>query len=495
MEEATFPLGVGLCTRFGIAIRENIMANNAVFMSIRALSELVRSGQVSPVELAATCLDRLDTLGPRYNAVVTVTHERAMAQARQAERDITAGNYKGPLHGIPYGAKDLLATSGGIPTTWGAAPFRSQTFDYDATVIRQLEAAGAVLAAKLAMVELAGGMGYRQPNASFTGPGICPWDLNTWSGGSSSGSGAAVSAGLVAFAIGSETWGSILSPASNCGIAGLRPTYGRVSRYGAMALSWTLDKLGPLCLTADDCGLVLEAIAGADPHDPTTSHRPYTYNADPAGRRFRLGVLKDVTEGVNEAVGANFALALEVLKQVATIEEVTFPALPYEEITRTILFAEASSAFEDFVESGKTAELTAPEDHYGPYARTAVLAQDYIRALRLRGIMAKHADAILADFDALVAPTRATTATPLDKEFRSAIWGRAKDTMGAVGNGAGLPAISVPNGFSPQGLPTGMQFMGRAYDENTILAVARAYQTLTDWHRRHPPDLAPENQT
>ena len=467
------------------------MSRDVVFLPVRELSELVRTKQVSPVELTSTFLERLETLGRQHNAVVTVTRERAMQQARQAEREIAAGAYRGALHGIPYGAKDLLATAGGIPTTWGAAPLRQQTFDYDATVIRRLEAAGAVLAAKLAMIELAGGMGYRQPNASFTGPCLNPWDRSTWTGGSSSGSGAAVAAGLVPFAIGSETWGSILSPANNCGVAGLRPTYGRVSRYGAMALCWTLDKLGPLGLTADDCGLVLEAIAGADPQDPTTTARPYLYATGAPVKKFRLGVLKGVTDDVDAAVRTNFNSALEVLKQVADLEEVTFPDLPYEEITRTILFAEASSAFEEFIDSGKIAELTAPEDHYNPYVRTAILARDYLRALRLRGTMAKQIDAILGRFDAIVGPSRATPATPIDQEFRSAIGGSAKDILGAVGNGAGLPAISVPNGFTDTGLPTGMQFLGRAYEENTVLAVARAYQALTDWHKRHPPGLVP----
>ena len=466
------------------------MTSPVVFMPIRDLSTLVYTRQVSPVELAEMFLARLETLGPQYNAVVTVTRERALQQARQAEHEIATGHYKGPLHGLPYGAKDLLATSGGIPTTWGAAPLRYQRFDYDATVVRKLAEAGAVLVAKLAMVELAGGMGYRQPHAAFTGPGINPWDRTIWSGGSSSGSAAAVSAGLVPFAIGSETWGSILGPASHCGIAGLRPTYGRVSRYGAMALSWSLDKLGPLGLTADDCGLVLEAIAGSDPLDPTTSNQPYTYAADATKKRWRLGVLKDVTADVDEAVCSNFAQTLQVLAQVASIEEVELPALPYEEITRTILFAEASSAFEEFIESGKAAELTAPEDHYGPYVRTAVLAKDYIRALRLRGIIARQMDVILADFDALVGPARATPPTPLDQEFRSAAGGMAKDLMGAIGNSLGLPAVAVPNGFAEHGLPTGVQFMGRAYDENAILAVARAYQSLTAWHLCHPPDLA-----
>src|SRR5215470_3343219 len=406
-----------------IARRASLVTSPVVFMPIRELKTLVQTRQVSPVELAETFLARLETLGPQYNAVVTVTRERALQQAQQAERDIAAGHYKGPMHGIPYGAKDLLATSGGIPTTWGAAPLRHQKFDYDATVVRKLAEAGAILCAKLAMVELAGGMGYRQPHASFTGPGINPWDRTTWSGGSSSGSGAAVSAGLVPFAIGSETWGSILSPASYCGIAGLRPTYGRVSRYGAMALSWSLDKLGPLGLTADDCGLVLEAIAGPDPLDPTTANRPYTYAADSVEKRWRLGVLTDVTADVDEAVRSNFAHTLQVLAQVASIEEVALPDLPYEEITRTILFAEVSSAFEEFIESGQAAELTAPEDHYGPYVRTAVLAKDYIRALRLRGIIARQMDAVLAGFDALVGPARATPPTPLDQEFRNTAGG------------------------------------------------------------------------
>ena len=460
-----------------------------VFMPIRGLGELVRTRQVSPVEIAETFLERLESIGHRYNAVVTVTRERAMEQARRAESEIAAGEYRGPLHGIPYGAKDLLATSGGIPTTWGAAPFREQVFDYDAAVVRSLEDAGAPLAAKLAMVEIAGGMGYRQPNASFTGPGMTPWGKDAWSGGSSSGSGAAVAAGLVPFAIGSETWGSILSPANNCGLAGLRPTYGRVSRQGAMVLSWTLDKLGPLCLSADDCGIVLEAIAGADSDDPSTTDMPYRYDIHASvGQRFKLAVLKDVTEGAQTEVAANFEQALRVLEDVADIEEIEFPDMPYEVVTRTILNAESASVFEDFIESGAVAGLTAPECHH-PHARLMIPAQDYIRALRIRGKVARIADEVMSSYDAIVGPTRAVTATPIDQDFRGVVAGTARDTMGAVGNSAGLPAISVPSGFSDEGLPTGIQFMGRAYDENRILAVARAYQSMTDWHTRHPEGL------
>ena len=471
------------------------VASEHVFLPIRQLGQLIRDKHVSPVELAETFLDRLESLGPEYNAVVTVTRDRAMRQARNAEREILSDQYRGPLHGIPFGAKDLLATSEGIPTTWGAIPYRNQTFDYDATVLQKLEESGAVLTAKLAMVELAGGMGYRQPNASITGPGINPWNKDAWSGGSSSGSGSSVAAGLVPFAIGSETFGSILSPAGNCGVAGLRPTYGRVSRYGAMALSWTLDKLGPLCLTADDCGLVLNTIAGYDPNDPSTTKRPYQYEAsDLPGQRFRLGVIKGVADGADEEVQANFRESLRVLGQVASIDEVEMlEGFPSGEVTRTILNAEAASAFEDFLETGRASELTAPEDRYGGYARMSLLATDYIRALRLRGLMAREADRVMSRYDVLVAPSRATVASALDEEFRSVAGGGAPDVMGAVGNGAGLPAISVPNGFGARGLPTGIQFMGRVYEENKVLAVARAYQSLTDWHQRHPPEALPKN--
>ena len=466
------------------------MANELVFTPIRQLASLIRRREASPIDIAESFLARLDELGPTFNSVVTVTHDRAIATARQAESEVASGEIRGLLHGVPWGAKDLLATSGGIPTTWGAEPFRDQQFDIDATVVRRLESAGAPLAAKLAMIELAGGMGYHQPNASLTGPPRNPWNSERWTGGSSSGSGAAVAAGLVPFAIGSETFGSILSPSNNCGLSGLRPTYGRVSRYGAMALCWTLDKLGPLCLTADDCGIVLEAIAGPDPNDSTTYPHGYAY--DPAwgpDRKFRIGVLRDVTEGAQDAVKSNFEAALAALGDVADIEEVTLPDLPYVEVTRTILAVEAASAFEDFLGDGGPQKLTAPEDHYAPYARTAVLATDYVRALRLRGVIAKEVDAAMSGFDAWASPTSLTTATPVDQQFRRDRTGPG-DIMGAVGNGCGLPSLSVPSGFDADGLPTGIQFMARAYDENRSIAIGRAYQERTDWHTRHPSGLA-----
>src|SRR4029453_13182127 len=466
--------------------RARAVTLDPVFMPLREVGGDVRARRVSPVGLAETFLAHLEKIGPRYNAVVTVTRARALAEARRAEEEIVAGRYRGPLHGIPYGAKDLLATGGGVPTTWGAGPFRGQRLAEDATVIRRLSAAGGGLCAKLALIELPGGMGYRQPNASFTGPVTTPWSPEAWSGGSSSGSGSAVGAGLVPFAIGSETWGSILSPAAYCGITGLRPTYGRVSRHGAMALCWTLDKLGPLALTADDCGLVLDAIAGPDPRDPTAANRPSRYEADEVvGRRFRFGVVRDVAEPAEPPVREAFEQSLVVLRKIGTVEEVTLADLPYEAITRTILLSEAASAFEDMIESGAIAPLTAPEDRYQPYARDAILAKDYVKALRLRGLVVREADRVLSRLDALVAPGRPATPPPPDVGF-GALPRPPRDPMGAIGNLAGLPAVGVPNGFTSDGLPISLQFMGRAWEENTVLAAARAWQSITDWHLRRP---------
>jgi aspartyl-tRNA(Asn)/glutamyl-tRNA(Gln) amidotransferase subunit A len=457
------------------------------FRTIRELGTDIRAGRLSPVALAEACMTGLDTLGRKLNAVVTITRERALEQARRAERELAAGRDRGPLHGIPYGAKDLLATSGGIPTSWGAAPFHDRCFDYDATVIRRLEEAGAVLVAKLAMVEFAGGMGYRQPNASFTGPGISPWAGDAWSGGSSSGSGSAVGAGLVPFAIGSETWGSILGPATYCSVTGLRPTYGRVSRHGAMALCWTLDKLGPLALTADDCGLVLDAIAGPDREDPTAATRAYRYHASPpADRPFRFAVVRGTVDTAEPAVRDGVRRALDDLRALGTVEEIALADRPYESMARIILWTEAAAAAEQIVERGLIGELTAPEDRVTPYARDAILAKDYLRALRLRGVVAREIDGVLRHFDAIVGPARGTVGPRLGKEFRSALRGGAPDVLGAIGNAAGLPAVGVPCGFTDEGLPIGLQFMGRAWEENSVLAAARAWQARTDWHRRRP---------
>ena len=457
--------------------------NDLVYKTIRELAGLLKARQVSPVELTELALDRLERHGPALNAVVTVTRERALRQARRAEQEIVQGDHRGLLHGVPCGAKDLLATSDGIPTSWGAAPFAAQTFDRDAEVVRKLEEAGAVLCAKLAMIELAGGMGYRQPNASFTGPPKNPWNVGHWTGGSSSGSGAAVAAGLVPFAIGSETWGSIIGPAGFCGIAGLRPTYGRVSRRGAMALCWTLDKLGPLALTADDAGIVLDAIAGPDPEDSTSCPEQWTYSPEAGAARPRLGVVRATLDYVSDEVKASFERSLVELGAFADLEETVLPDLPYIAAGQTILGAEAASAFEELLREGRAAELTAPEDAYMWQARFAIPAVDYLRALRLRGVMARAVDEAMAPYDALIAPSRQIVASEIDREMPSS---QATDVMGAAGNLLGLPAVTVPNGLA-SGLPTGLLFMGRAHDENRILAAANLYQARTEWGALHPP--------
>jgi aspartyl-tRNA(Asn)/glutamyl-tRNA(Gln) amidotransferase subunit A len=460
-----------------------------LYAPVRQLAAAVRRRELSPVALTEAYIDRLAKLGPKLGAVVTITRDLALKEARAAEREIKAGRYRGPLHGIPYGVKDLAATNG-IPTTWGAAPYRKQVFDYDATVVQKLRAAGAVLVAKLAMVELAGGFGYNNADASFTGPGRTPWNLKFWSGGSSTGPGAAVAAGLVAFAIGSETSGSIITPAAFCGVSGLRPTYGRVSRHGAMALSWTLDKLGPMCRTADDCGLVLAAIAGADPLDPTAADRPFTYPEPKSGdKKFKVGIIKGCTGGAQPEVKKNFTEALKVLARFAAVtEDVALPDMPFGPVVSTIINAEGASAFHDLINSGRCRELSAASDRWGGYAASMTLAVDYLQAMRVRASMKRALDEVYARYDALVAPSRNTVAYPIDKDFNQAYprFGFGPPIIQA-GNIAGQPALSVPNGLGANDLPTGIQFTGRVWSEARLLALAHAYQQATDWHKKRPP--------
>jgi aspartyl-tRNA(Asn)/glutamyl-tRNA(Gln) amidotransferase subunit A len=459
------------------------------FLSVVELGRLLRQKQTSATELATYFLDRLERIGPRYNAVVTVTRDRALAEAAQADREIRQGKWRGPLHGIPYGVKDLLATKG-YPTTWGAEPYRKQQFDADATVVERLGAAGGVLVAKLAMVELAGGMGYNQPNASFTGPGKTPWNPGYWSGGSSSGPGAAVAAGLVPCAIGSETSGSILTPCAYCGVTGLRPTYGLVSRHGAMALAWTMDKLGPMGRTAEDCGIVLEVIAGRDVKDPSSvSSPPVPLSRRRGGTKFRLGIPKGADKDIQSEVAANFRAALKVLEdQVELVEDVELPDLPYGAVAGMIIAAEGASAFDDLLKDGRLSQLTAPEDRTGGYPALAVSAPDYLRALRVRRPMQRALDDFLKKFDALAVPTRTTVASPLDKAFRDG-WPGVTGGANVIGptNVVGVPGVSVPNGFGVQNLPTGLSFTARAFDEAKLVTLARLYQDRTDWHRRRPP--------
>ncbi len=466
------------------------IADDILYLSVRELAALVRAQKVSPVALAEAYVQRLEKLGPKLNAVVLITRDLALQQARAAEKEIQAGKYRGPLHGIPFGVKDLLATAG-LPTSWGAEPFKKQEFDFDATVIRKLRDAGAVLVAKLAMVELAGGLGYNTADASFTGPGRNPWNVEYWSGGSSSGPGSAVAAALVPFAIGSETSGSIVTPAAFCGVSGLRPTYGRVSRHGAMALSWTLDKLGPLCRSADCCGLVLAALAGADPLDPSSVDKPYSASepTPPEGKPFKIGVIKGSFERAQPEVKKNFEESVRVLRQFARVDDaVEFPDLPYGPVVNTVVEAEGASAFRDLIESGRCKELRAPQDKYGGYAASLVLAVDYLQALRVRGPMKKALDDLYAKYDALVAPARPTVAFPIGTDFDKAYPGiGGGPAIIPAGNVVGQPALTIPNGFGLKDLPTALQFTGRVWSEGKLIALGQAYQRVTGWHKKRPP--------
>ncbi len=466
------------------------VSEDILYASIREQAELIRDKKLSPVALTEAYLDRLEKLGPKLGAVVTITQDLARKEAAKAEKEIKEGKYKGPLHGIPYGVKDLLATDG-IPTTWGAEPYKDQVFDYDATVVKKLREAGAVLVAKLAMVEIAGGFGYNNADASFTGPGRTPWNLDYWSGGSSSGPGAATAAALVSFAIGSETSGSIITPSAYCGVSGLRPTYGRVSRHGAMALCWTLDKLGPMCRCADDCGLVLAAIAGADPLDPTAANKPFTY-PEPMKEnapKFKIGVLKGSTTNVQAGVRKSFEESLKVLAKFADIEEeVAIPNMPYGPVVGTIVNAEGASALRDLIESGYCQKLKSVSDQWGGYSASMVLAVDYLQAMRQRGPMKKALEELYSKYDALVAPSRGTVASPIDKDFDKAYPGvGGGPPVIPAGNLVGQPAISVPNGLGENNLPTGIQFTGRVWSEARLLSIAHAYQQATDHHRKRPP--------
>jgi aspartyl-tRNA(Asn)/glutamyl-tRNA(Gln) amidotransferase subunit A len=453
------------------------------FATLPVLKTKLRSGEITAVELARYFLDRLEKYGPKYNCVATLTRDLALKQAADADAELKAGKDRGPLHGIPYGAKDLLATKG-IPTTWGCAPYRERIIDQDATVVRKLREAGAVLVAKLSMVELAGGMGYKQANASWTGPGRNPWRTSLWSGGSSSGSGSAVAAGLVPFAIGTETWGSITTPSSYCGLTGLRPTYGRVSRAGAMALSWTLDKIGTMAHSAHDGALVLAVIAGPDPDDPSATDRPYAYPpADEPGRPFKLAVLAKGVDRAQPEVKENFERALEVWKKLGTVDEIELPDLPFGLVASTVLAAEMASAFEEMVESGEVFQLTAPEDRVGGFAEQAVLATDYLRAQRIRGRLCRELDAWMAPYDAVLTVPTSSTATTAEGPFGGKF---GHKSMGGAGNVCGTPALVLPTGLTGDGLPTAMQLDGRAYSENRLVALALAFQNATAWHTTHP---------
>jgi len=463
------------------------------FSSIGELNARLVSKELSAVELARAFALRLEKLGGRYNALALPLREQAIRRAGEVDKEIRRGRLRGPLQGIPYGAKDLLSLAG-QPTAWGARPYAGQVFDYDATVIRRLDRAGAVIVGKLAMVELAGGGGYRYASASVNGPGLNPWDRSRWSGGSSSGSAAAVAAGLVCFALGSETSGSIVTPAAFCGVTALRPTYGLVSRYGAMALSWTLDKIGTMARSAKDCALVLEAISGGDSNDPGSARKSFHYAPQFARKIQDLGIgyaPVDFGEWAEPAARPAFTAALEVFRQMdAQLAETRLPDFPYNPVIGTIISAEGSAVFEPLVRSGGSGQLADRKQIAGLKAGLEIPARDYLKAMRIRSLIQQELRRLFSEIDLLVSPARFGPAPKISEPLdRTPERPRPKDPgMSALiqaANLAGLPALCLPCGFAG-GLPVGLQLVGRPFSENMLVAVGKEFQARTDWHRRRP---------
>ncbi|MFN7924401.1 MAG: amidase [Bryobacteraceae bacterium] len=466
------------------------------FSTIGELNAKLRAKEFSCVELTRAFCDRLERLGPRYNALALPLREDAIKQARKVDDDIKHERLRSPLQGIPYGAKDLLSVEG-QPTAWGALPFAGQVFKYNARVIDKLAKAGSVLTGKLAMVELAGGPTYRFAAASMTGSGLNPWDRSRWSGGSSSGSGSAVAAGLVTYALGSETSGSILTPCSFCGITGLRPTYGLVSRYGAMALSWTLDKIGPMARSAEDCGIVLQAISGKDNDDPGSAGKSYYYSPQYARQFSDLTIgyhPADFEEHADEPARPAFRQALEMFKTFGSkLVEVEIPEFPYGPVISTILSGEAGAIFEDLIQSGQVDKLADAKQIAGLKASQEVLAKDYLKAMRIRALIQDAFRTLFSRVDVLLSPARNGVASkvsePLDGGGRgSAATPKSRGLQGLIpaANLAGLPALCLPCGFADN-LPVAISVVGRPFAENTLLAYGNEYQKKTDWHRRKPP--------
>jgi Asp-tRNA(Asn)/Glu-tRNA(Gln) amidotransferase A subunit family amidase len=467
------------------------------FLPVTSLAPLLQQRQVSSIELTKMYLERLKKHGPALNCVVTLTEELALSQAAQADREIRAGRYKGPLHGIPWGAKDLFATKG-IPTTWGAAPFQRQVFDYDATIVERLRDAGAVLVAKLSLGALA------QGDRWFRGQTRNPWSPDRGSSGSSAGPGSATAAGLVGFAIGTETRGSIISPSIENGVAGLRPTYGRISRHGAMALSWTMDKIGPMCRSVEDCAVVFNAIYGPDGRDDTVVDAPFAWNPDAPLSKLRIGYVKAEFEpppagrdgrGESGSRGAGaagdagargggrgrglspeeqqrrlkiFNDALDVYRKAgAALEPIEVPA-SITGIAGTIAFVlatEGAAAFDDLTRSK---EINDPSLNTWPNtfrAHRFVPAVEYIRAQRARTLLIRQMDRLMSQYDVFLSPAPGSTL--------------------GVTNLTGHPALALKAGFVDN-RPVELMVTGRLYDEATVLRVALAYERATAWHTMHP---------
>lgn len=464
-----------------------MLSEDILYLPIRELAHRISLRQLSPLELTESYLQRSRSIGVRLNAYATLTPELALKQAHAAEKEIAAGKYRGLLHGIPYAAKDLLAVRD-YPTTWGARPLVKQRFDYDASVIRKLDEAGAILIGKAAMIELAGGLGYRYASASASGAAKNPWNEAYWTCGSSSGSAAIVGAGLAAFALGTETWGSIICPSGFVGLSGLRPTFGRVSRYGAMALAYSMDHIGPMAHTADDCDVILKVISGHDDQDAGSLPEPAAkYAGAPLlTKPLRVGWIANQWKEISPDVNKNTAAARAVLEKskLLKLSTVSLPEGPWEIVAGTIVAVEGAAAFRELIQSGKVAELNDPLGKITGYMNEAISASDLMTAERIRRILQRKMDDLYAEVDVLATPTLPVTASKLEANLDEAL--TFSDPIGGIGNICGLPAISVPCGLDRNGLPTGIQFIGRPLQDTQVIQAAQLFQGQTDWHKQHP---------
>lgn len=432
------------------------------FATVPQLAALIKTRQVTSTELTQMYLARLKKYDPKLKCVITLTEELALKQAARADEEIAAGNYRGPLHGIPWGAKDLLATKD-IKTTWGSMPYQHQAIDHDAAVVKKLEEAGAVLVAKLSLGALAWG------DVWFGGQTRNPWDTEQGSSGSSAGPASATSAGLVGFSIGTETWGSIVSPANRCGVTGLRPTFGRVSRDGAMALSWSMDKIGPICRSVEGCALVFNAIYGPDGQDLTIKDAPFTWPADIDIKKLRVGYVKKAFDAEYENK-KNDQAVLETFKKMGVqLIEMDLPEFPVDSIS-FILSAEAAAAFDELTRSGKDDMLVRQVRHAWPNVfrhSRLIPAVEYIQANRHRTMVQAEMVKLFQKVDVYICPTYGGNNLLLT-------------------NLTGHPSVVVPNGFDKKNHPTSITFMGDLFDEEAVLAVARAFQNATLFHMKHP---------
>lgn len=445
------------------SVKLPVNKSDLAFMSVRELAELIRTKQISSLELTQFFLERLKTYDKQLACVITLTEDLAIQQAKKADAEIANGKYRGLLHGIPYGAKDLLAKKG-YKTTWGSVPFKDQVLDYDATVVTRLEEAGAVLCAKLTLGELAWG------DVWFGGTTKNPWNLKRGSSGSSAGSASSVSAGLLPFAIGSETLGSIVSPSSECGTTGLRPSFGRVPRTGAMALSWSMDKLGPICRTVEDCAIVFNAIKGTDGKDLSTIDASFSFNGNRKDLKgIRIAYLKKDFDR-NYPTKSQDSLSLATLRKLgAELIPLELPNYPVGDMT-IILSAEAATAFDELTRNGKDDAMVRQIKNAWPNSFRAsrfIPAVEYLQANRLRTKLIQDMETKLKDIDVYISPA----------------FGNANLTLT---NLSGHPCVVLPNGFRPEGRPTSITFMGKLFGEGKLLEVAKIYQDATDFHKKHP---------